>query len=192
MHSEEGPGAEFEAEAPHGSAHARDRLRRMWRPVKEFVVEGFRVKVPQAQDPVEIRVSRYLDADERRELFLICQDAEREDRPWMLLVYPHAMEDERSLMAFLDALSQPRALGSRDEARHVVRAVEAAMGLEREAYVEAQLLDAQAVAGVLAGRTERLNELLLEDNRKARGLLAGGKPPKKSKPRDRNRKKNST
>ncbi len=189
-----GPGAEFDLggeddEAPADRGPSRDVLRRMWRPLREVVVSGCRVQLPQSSEPMEVRFGRYLDADERRELFLVCQDRDIPERPWMLLIYPHALDSERNLVVLVDLLKAPGRLGSASEAWRVIRACEAAMGLEREEWVEEKYLADTEARKVLAERTERLRELQAADE--AKGLLpekaTPPEPPRKDRKERRRR-----
>ncbi len=171
-----------EAEDDFGPTETeKDKLRRMFRPLREVPVEGIRVLVPQCPEPVEVRLGRYLDEDERRELFLVCQDVELDGRPWMLLVFPHALSSEKTLSQMVDILAQARYLGDRALAWKVARACDHTIGIEREEWVEAKLLDNQELKALMGERTERLRELQAADERKDKGLLGEGKPPKKSK-----------
>lgn len=185
-----GPSDEFEVEpTEEASGPSRDALRRMYRPTREVKVEGTRVLVPsKSPEPMEVRLSRYLDSDDRRELFLVCQDNDLVDippaeRPWMLLIYPHAMESERAVKVLVDLLSQPNALGSRDKAWVVVRACEHAAGLEREEWVEAKVLESAETTKFLAERKDKLRQLQAADEGKAIAQLPpkrGETPPRKA------------
>ncbi len=164
-----------EEPVPEGESD-RDELRRLFRPLREIPVEGVRVKVPKTSDPVPVRIGRYMEADERREVALICQDMEMEGQPWMLVVFPHALENKKALERLADVLAQPTFLGDRGAAWQVIRGCDHAMGIECEAWVDAKMLDRAETHKLLGERTTRLRELQASDERKDKGLLPEHKP----------------